>query len=284
MTNLLFMTYVIDIQYPTIYDDKDTCIDLYIRSPFGPTIWFCNLVLTKSSGNTTDTPIIPAIPPFMIFGTSLKIESISSNVAIHSSYIELFFTQNIIIKILFTLFMRKNEIFLSSSFDNIIFYNAFKARLCNAPKPIYLNEIYLRRGQSFYKVFLQQQVFIKTKEKTYLNWSTGFGVELSCAMVIADCDPAPVEEDANEFSETFPWRYICLATYDRGWSASAESLKPPTLMPSRRCKDALKSRQNIVPNYEGCFIIQNIVHLNTFCSMLASHFAPVHFVFFFSFW
>lgn len=46
-------------------------IDLYIRSPFGPITWFCNLVLTKSSGNTTDTPIIPAMPPFIIFGTSL---------------------------------------------------------------------------------------------------------------------------------------------------------------------------------------------------------------------
>jgi len=51
---------------------RDTYIDLYIRSPFGPTIWFCSLVLTKSSGNTTETPMMPAMPPFMIFGMSLE--------------------------------------------------------------------------------------------------------------------------------------------------------------------------------------------------------------------
>lgn len=50
-------------------------MELYIFSPFGPTCWFCNLVLTKSSGKTQDTPMIPAIPPFMILGTNLKLIS-----------------------------------------------------------------------------------------------------------------------------------------------------------------------------------------------------------------
>lgn len=49
-----------------------THIDLYIFSPLGPTCWFCRRVFTKSKGNTHDTPMIPAIPPFMIFGKSLK--------------------------------------------------------------------------------------------------------------------------------------------------------------------------------------------------------------------
>lgn len=49
-----------------------TYIDEYMRSPFGPTVWFCSRVLTRSSGKTHDTPIIPAIPPLTIFGTSLK--------------------------------------------------------------------------------------------------------------------------------------------------------------------------------------------------------------------
>jgi len=51
---------------------RDTYIDLYIRSPFEPTTWFCSLVFTKSSGNTTETPMMPAMPPFMIFGRSLE--------------------------------------------------------------------------------------------------------------------------------------------------------------------------------------------------------------------
>lgn len=53
----------------------NTHIDLYIFSPFGPTCWFCNRVFTKSSGKTHETPIIPAIPPFMIFGSRLKLSS-----------------------------------------------------------------------------------------------------------------------------------------------------------------------------------------------------------------
>jgi hypothetical protein len=52
---------------------KYTYMDLYIFSPFGPICWFCRRVLTKSNGNTHETPMTPAIPPFMIFGTSLKI-------------------------------------------------------------------------------------------------------------------------------------------------------------------------------------------------------------------
>lgn len=52
----------------------NTYIDLYIFSPFGPTCWFCNRVLTKSNGKTHDTPITPAIPPFMIFGSNLGIK------------------------------------------------------------------------------------------------------------------------------------------------------------------------------------------------------------------
>lgn len=47
-------------------------MDLYIFSPFGPICWFCSLVLTKSNGKTHDTPMIPAIPPFIIFGSNLK--------------------------------------------------------------------------------------------------------------------------------------------------------------------------------------------------------------------
>lgn len=50
-----------------------TYIDLYIFSPFGPTVWLCNRVFTKSNGKTHDTPIIPAIPPFIIFGSKLKV-------------------------------------------------------------------------------------------------------------------------------------------------------------------------------------------------------------------
>jgi len=50
---------------------KKTYIDLYIFSPFGPICWFCKRVLTKSNGKTHDTPIIPAIPPFIIFGINL---------------------------------------------------------------------------------------------------------------------------------------------------------------------------------------------------------------------
>ena len=33
------------------------------------TCWFWSLVLTRSRGNTHETPIIPAIPPFTILGT-----------------------------------------------------------------------------------------------------------------------------------------------------------------------------------------------------------------------
>jgi len=51
---------------------------LYMRSPLGPICWFCSLVLTKSSGKTHVTPMIPAIPPLMIFGSRLQIEGIKS--------------------------------------------------------------------------------------------------------------------------------------------------------------------------------------------------------------
>lgn len=46
-------------------------IDLYMKDPSGPGFWFWSLVLTKSKGKTTVTPIIPAIPPFTILGNSL---------------------------------------------------------------------------------------------------------------------------------------------------------------------------------------------------------------------
>lgn len=49
-----------------------TYIDLYIFSPDGPTFWFCRRVLTKSSGNTHVTPMMPAMPPLMTFGRSLS--------------------------------------------------------------------------------------------------------------------------------------------------------------------------------------------------------------------
>lgn len=51
---------------------KDTNIDLYMHRPDGATCWFWSLVLTKSMGKTHVTPMIPAIPPLMIFGSNLK--------------------------------------------------------------------------------------------------------------------------------------------------------------------------------------------------------------------
>ena len=36
------------------------------------TCWFCNRVLTRSSGKTQVTPMIPAMPPFTILGTMEK--------------------------------------------------------------------------------------------------------------------------------------------------------------------------------------------------------------------
>lgn len=47
-------------------------MDLYIFSPFGPTFWLCSLVLTRSSGKTHVTPMMPAMPPLMIFGSRLE--------------------------------------------------------------------------------------------------------------------------------------------------------------------------------------------------------------------
>ena len=35
---------------------------------FDLTCWFCNLVLTRSSGKTQVTPMMPAMPPLMILG------------------------------------------------------------------------------------------------------------------------------------------------------------------------------------------------------------------------
>lgn len=49
-----------------------THIDLYIFSPLGPTFWFCRRVLTRSSGNTHVTPMMPAMPPLITFGSRLR--------------------------------------------------------------------------------------------------------------------------------------------------------------------------------------------------------------------
>lgn len=51
---------------------KQSTMELYILDPSGATTWFWSLVLTKSNGKTQDTPMIPAIPPLIIFGRSLK--------------------------------------------------------------------------------------------------------------------------------------------------------------------------------------------------------------------
>ena len=40
----------------------------YILDPSAATCWFCNLVFTRSRGKTQETPMMPAIPPLMIFG------------------------------------------------------------------------------------------------------------------------------------------------------------------------------------------------------------------------
>lgn len=61
------------VKFDMNYVADGTYIDLYIFSPFGPTCWFCSRVLTKSSGNTHDTPIMPAIPPLIIFGSRLDV-------------------------------------------------------------------------------------------------------------------------------------------------------------------------------------------------------------------
>ena len=46
-------------------------MDVYMRSPLGPMVWFCSLVFTRSRGNTHVTPTMPAMPPFRIFGNNL---------------------------------------------------------------------------------------------------------------------------------------------------------------------------------------------------------------------
>lgn len=56
-----------------------TYMDLYIFSPFGPICWFCKRVLTKSNGKTHDTPITPAIPPLIIFGSNLRRKRMKMN-------------------------------------------------------------------------------------------------------------------------------------------------------------------------------------------------------------
>lgn len=45
-----------------------THIPLYWATPSDVIFWFCSLVLNKSIGNTHETPTMPAMPPFKIFG------------------------------------------------------------------------------------------------------------------------------------------------------------------------------------------------------------------------
>lgn len=105
-----------------------TYIDLYIRLPSGPATWFCNRVLTRSSGNTTETPMIPAIPPFIIFGSSLKFdyEFIYIILIIDYIYILLFLISEF-------LFLRMKWIYLLklfwSTFHTVLFHWNFNSEL-----------------------------------------------------------------------------------------------------------------------------------------------------------
>lgn len=72
-------------------NSSSTYNPLYMRFP-STTFWFCNLVFDKSTGNVASTPVIPAIPPLMIFATngpylktnSLKHQHLKANRVIES--------------------------------------------------------------------------------------------------------------------------------------------------------------------------------------------------------
>lgn len=83
-------------------------IDLYMNDPSGNGFWFWSLVLTKSNGKTTVTPIIPAIPPFTIFGNNLwKYKNIHFNTAII-----LYHTQGKLYNVIVIIMRKKNNCYV----------------------------------------------------------------------------------------------------------------------------------------------------------------------------